>query len=317
MAGFGGLGYELAVEAAARLVAGRKPTAPPRAPSICADAEWLVIVPTCAAMDVAGRLPRLAARLGELGCDGLLVTNLTNIRYLTGFTGSAGVLLVLPDESLLVSDGRYRDQSAEQVKAAGAPVRIEIGQPAGSSSAIEQAGEGPAAPRAGGRRHHLGRPAASRRSARARHEARRGARAVEALRAVKDEGELARIERAADIADVALAQVKELLCEAPTEEEFAIALDFEMRRRGAEAVAFESIVGERPERRPSPRSTVRSPHRGRRARRRRLRGDGRRLPVGHDPDGRASALPGPTSSASCSRRSSPRNAPGCAPSAPA
>ena len=64
--------------------------------------------PDLAAMDVAGRIPRLAARLAELGCDGLLVTNLTNVRYLTGFTGSAGLLLVFPDDALLVSDGRYR-----------------------------------------------------------------------------------------------------------------------------------------------------------------------------------------------------------------
>ena len=70
-----------------------------------------------APMDVAARLPTLAGRLGELGCDGLLVTKLSNIRYLTGFTGSAGLLLVLADDALLVTDGRYRDQSAEQVKA--------------------------------------------------------------------------------------------------------------------------------------------------------------------------------------------------------
>ena len=49
-------------------------------------------------MDVAARLPRLRARLDDAGCEALLVTNLKNIRYLTGFTGSAGLLLVLPDE---------------------------------------------------------------------------------------------------------------------------------------------------------------------------------------------------------------------------
>jgi len=93
-------------------------------------------------MDVAGRIPRLAARFTELGCDGLLVTNLTNVRYLTGFTGSAGLLLVLPDDALLVSDGRYRDQALAEVAAAEVPVRIEIGQPAGQSAAIEQAAKG-------------------------------------------------------------------------------------------------------------------------------------------------------------------------------
>ena len=45
-------------------------------------------------MDAAGRADRLRARLGDSGCDALVVTNLTNVRYLTGFTGSAGIVLV-------------------------------------------------------------------------------------------------------------------------------------------------------------------------------------------------------------------------------
>ena len=197
-------------------------------------------------MDVAGRIPRLAARFPEFGCNGLLVTNLTNIRYLTGFTGSAGLLLVLSDDALLVSDGRYRDQAAAEVTAAGAPVRIEIGPPEGQAATIEQAAS---------RLRLLGLEADD---VSWSTQLRLGAalapgtrlvavpRAVETFRAVKDEGELARIEGASDIADVAFAQVKELLCESPTEEEFAIALDFEMRRRGAEGVAFESIVASGP-----------------------------------------------------------------------
>jgi Xaa-Pro aminopeptidase len=197
-------------------------------------------------MDVAGRLPRLVARFEELGCDGLLVTNLTNIRYLTGFTGSAGLLLVLGDDALLVSDGRYRDQAVEQVTAAAAPVRVEIGQSGVQLASICQAAKALA---------RLGLEAddiswgAQQRIARALSVGTNLVavpRAVEALRSVKDEGELARIEAAADIADVAFAQCKELLCEAPTEDEFAIALDFEMRRRGADGVAFESIVASGP-----------------------------------------------------------------------
>ncbi len=197
-------------------------------------------------MDVAGRIPRLAARLQEFGCDGLLVTNLTNIRYLTGFTGSAALLLVLPDDSLLVSDGRYRDQAAAESQAAKAPVRMEIAQPAGQSAAIEQVAKG--LRRLGLEADDVTWAVQRRLSAALAPGTKLVAvpRAVEAFRAVKDEGEVARIECAADIADVAFAQVKELLCEAPTEEEFAIALEFEMRRRGADAIAFESIVASGP-----------------------------------------------------------------------
>ena len=63
-------------------------------------------------MDLAARVDRLRERLEGAGCDALVVTDLTNVRYLTGFTGSAGIVLVAPDDLLLVSDGRYRDQAA-------------------------------------------------------------------------------------------------------------------------------------------------------------------------------------------------------------
>ena len=77
-------------------------------------------------MAVAARLPRLRSALAELGGDSLLVTRLVNLRYLTGFSGSAGMLVVLPDDLLFVTDGRYRDQAAEQLRAAGVDARIEI-----------------------------------------------------------------------------------------------------------------------------------------------------------------------------------------------
>ena len=48
--------------------------------------------------------------------DGMYVTNLTNVRYLTGFTGSAGSLLILEKEQHFFTDGRYTTQSKEQIK---------------------------------------------------------------------------------------------------------------------------------------------------------------------------------------------------------
>src|SRR5829696_6790083 len=67
-------------------------------------------------MDVVGRLPRLRAALTEVegGCDGLLVTNLTNIRYLTGFTGSAAVLLATGVEAT-VAIGRTADEQRDHL----------------------------------------------------------------------------------------------------------------------------------------------------------------------------------------------------------
>ena len=79
-------------------------------------------------MDVAGRVDRLRGSLQEAGCDALLVTHLTNIRYLTGFTGSAAVLLVEPDRLGFVTDGRYEEQAAGQLEAAGVTADLEIGR---------------------------------------------------------------------------------------------------------------------------------------------------------------------------------------------
>tara|TARA_B100000029_G_scaffold256081_1_gene252855 strand:+ start:4297 stop:5373 length:1077 start_codon:yes stop_codon:yes gene_type:complete len=61
------------------------------------------------------RLDQLSNKISELGYDGLYITNLTNIRYLTGFTGSAAVLLIL-DKSYFFTDGRYIKQSHAQVQ---------------------------------------------------------------------------------------------------------------------------------------------------------------------------------------------------------
>ena len=210
-------------------------------------------------MDVATRAVRLRERLSAADCEALLVTNLVNIRYLTGFTGSAGLLLVLPDELVLVTDGRYRFQSAEQLASAGVDARIEIGTVPEQKDAMN------AAAKAVGR---LGLEATNVTWARQRTfatdwfpsaELVPTENLVEELRRVKDDGELARMAAAAKVADDALARVKPLLRDGITEAEFAVALDFEIRRLGASGNSFETIVasgpnGAKPHARPSDRT---------------------------------------------------------------
>src|SRR5204863_1864196 len=69
---------------------------------------------------------------------------------------------------------------------------------------------------------------------------------VEQLRIVKDDGEVARIEAAATIASSALVNVRDLLDEHPTEHEFGLALDTEIRRLGADGNSFGTIIGSGP-----------------------------------------------------------------------
>jgi Xaa-Pro aminopeptidase len=197
-------------------------------------------------MDVAGRLARLRPRVEAAGCDALLVTNLTNIRYLTGFSGSAGMLLVLPDANVLVTDGRYATQSAEQLAAAGVEARIEIGNQPAQKEKTSSAARGIA---------RLGLDAAHVTWARQRAFAAEWfpdaelvatEDLVEELRRVKDDGEVARIAAACRIADDALAAVRTRLLDGPTERELAAELDFEMARGGADAASFATIVAAGP-----------------------------------------------------------------------
>ena len=61
------------------------------------------------------RQERLKEVLGENGLDGILITNLTNIRYICGFTGSAASCLVSSKGNYFITDGRYIEQSKDQV----------------------------------------------------------------------------------------------------------------------------------------------------------------------------------------------------------
>jgi Xaa-Pro aminopeptidase len=58
----------------------------------------------------------LKKRLPEFGVDGLLVTDLSNVRYLTGFTGSSGFLIFTKEHSIFVTDFRYQEQAKNEVK---------------------------------------------------------------------------------------------------------------------------------------------------------------------------------------------------------
>jgi Xaa-Pro aminopeptidase len=174
--------------------------------------------------------------------EALLVTSLTNIRYLTGFTGSAGILFLLPDDAVLITDGRYNTQANEQIAAAGVEARVLV---AGAATQKQVAQE-----IAGGIRT-LGLEAAHVSWARQRAfdqewfprvELVPTTGLVEGLRRIKDAGEVARIAEACRIADAALGRVRIRLQEGPSEDEFGRILDFEMRELGASGPSFETIV---------------------------------------------------------------------------
>ena len=198
------------------------------------------------------RRERLRLIAAERGLDAVLVTNLLNVRYLTGFTGSNGVLLLRTDPSptrpadILGTDGRYTTQAGMQAP----DLELLIDRATTSAVAAEAARRG--AVRIGYESHHLtvdglralekvladaadGGPAPELRSVR---------RAVEELRAIKDDGEVAALRQACAIADRALAELaaEGALRPGRTELEIGRELDARMLALGAEAPSFETIV---------------------------------------------------------------------------
>ena len=201
---------------------------------------------TLPALLVGERLGALRARCIDAEVTSVLLTDLTNIRYLTGFTGSAAKLVLTPEAALLVSDGRYAGQAAAQLEASGVHecVELVIGRPAAQDAAVAALLRG----------QRVGLEADSISWADALQWSERLGEAnviavselLTPLRSVKDAGEVARIEAASTIADAALADCRSLLGERPTELEFARELDHRMLTTGAEALSFETICASGP-----------------------------------------------------------------------
>lgn len=226
------------------------------------DIAAMLAATTC---DVAARIPRLVDLLDAAGCDALVVTNLRNVRYLTGFSGSAAQLVVHARGATLCTDGRYESQAPVELRDVGVTdVRIEItsesgdAAPSAKQAFLDAARAASNEPLAAGRLLRIGLEAGSISWSEQRRIAawipELGVDAslvatdglIETLRLVKDPGEVVRIELAASIADLALAQVRGRLLDGPTESEFGLELDLAMRRLGAAERSFETIVASGP-----------------------------------------------------------------------
>ncbi len=195
-------------------------------------------------MDVAGRADRVRSAAADEECDALVVANMVNVRYLTGFTGSAGLVWLGADELVLITDRRYGEQSEAETSQAGVSVRIEITNDA-PKQILAAAADGVG---------RIGLEAASVSWADQRKYAEWFEAAqlvpttgvVERCRQIKDDGEIYRMVVAATVADDALAEVRPMLADGPTEKEAALALDTAIRQRGADGSAFPTIVASGP-----------------------------------------------------------------------
>jgi len=184
------------------------------------------------------RADRLASRLAERELDLMLVTDLTNLRYVTGFTGSNGFAVVGRDLRRFVTDFRYVGQAEEQVEG----FDRELGPQDFVTALAEGWPEGGL--RLGFEDDHV----SVRRHTRLREvipdrvELVAAGGMVEGLREVKEAGEIEKIQAAAALADQVYGTLREQGLAGRTEQEVALAIELEMRRLGADRVSFPSIV---------------------------------------------------------------------------
>lgn len=196
-----------------------------------------------APITVASRAARIRARLAELEIDAVILTTPSNIRWSTGFTGSAGTVVITSDSLHLITDGRYSEQAEQQLAEAQCDGEVVITQSAQLAMIAKALGN---ARRVGLEADSVTWAQQQRFAEGLSAELVPTIAAIEKLRRVKDDTELARIELAADIADFALAKVRHLLNDGLTEKQFALALDMEMRAAGASGNSFTTIVASGP-----------------------------------------------------------------------
>jgi Xaa-Pro aminopeptidase len=192
----------------------------------------------------ARRLADLADLLTREQLDGLLVSGGANIRYLTGFSGSSGILFVSQNDRVLITDYRYVAQSAAEV---GAVARIVIEeqslwlglwQQLAAKSGIRVVGFESA--------HLFHRDFQRLLESGSRWQWRPTMGLIESLRECKDETEIAHIRDAVTCAEAALEMTVPRVKAGMSELEIAGVLEQSLRSMGSEDFAFSSIVASGP-----------------------------------------------------------------------
>lgn len=199
-------------------------------------------------MDFKGRQERLAAALGQDRLDGMLVSHMPNVRYLSGFTGSAGLwaarLGKLGLRSAFFTDGRYREQANAEVQ--GGRVTIAKGNTllAATQWVVEQG-----AKRIGFEALHMSvaartalTPVLTDAKGKTKPKAVATRELVERLRMYKEPGEIAQIRAAVRLASSVFEEVLRSIKPGVPESRVAAELEYLCRRLGAEGMSFATLV---------------------------------------------------------------------------
>ncbi len=176
--------------------------------------------------------------------DGLVILHLPNIRYLCGFTGTAGIAAVLPEETVFFTDFRYRTQAEAEV---GDAARVEIVASDTWKRLWQVLGEYPGVETLGFESHVVTVAEAQRfNETGSRLRSQPARELVERLRVTKDAEEIAAIRAAAALAMDALEPVLACVRVGQSERDIAARLEHELRARGSEWHPFPTIVASGP-----------------------------------------------------------------------
>jgi Xaa-Pro aminopeptidase len=194
-------------------------------------------------MDYADRRRRLLKQLKAKSLPGLLVTNETNVSYLTGFTGDSSYLYLTPGDAVMISDARY----SEQLESECPDLKFEI------RSITTKLPEATANVLSAAKAKQVGLESSSVTwdfaNTLKEHDKLKGvdlvptAGLVEGLREVKDRHEIEVIRRAIDCAQKAFGILRASLRPDLTEKQVADDLEFRIRTLGGTCGSFPSIIG--------------------------------------------------------------------------
>lgn len=193
-------------------------------------------------MDYPGRIARLRSAITQARCDAVIVTHLPNVRYLCGFTGSAGMLLV-GSRNFFFTDGRYAEQAAAEVVGA----KVVISKDPALIAAAKQAARMKRG-KLGIEADHLSVSAcdavAEALPKSIRLTSTRGI--IEQLRMIKEPVEMEHLRSAIDLGCRLLPVAQKAIRPGVKEVEVAAKIEFAARKAGATAMSFETIVASGP-----------------------------------------------------------------------
>ena len=186
------------------------------------------------------RLSTVRQKLDEWEVDGILIGSNSNRRWLSGFTGSSGQLLITADSAIIATDSRYYEQA--QNEAPTFTLFKHQRTKEDNEKLFETAGAG----KIGVEAQHTSLAAMSQLRKIEGIAWKPLPKTVEPLRQIKSEAELRQIRAAAELTDYAMSQVNHLARPGQTERELAWELEKTMREAGADATAFTIIVASGP-----------------------------------------------------------------------